>query len=194
MAKKSKYGAIPTDRKWKQQNGRIAVDKARANDRSTVPLVSTKTVKAEGVGGWGFDPTWAGSKAEGLNRGEDRINSDLDRKRKDDKRLARDYVAPIVKRPRITRVQLSGAIGKVVRGFGKERPVAKVSGYTGTLFPVKPNPPLVISSPMPMLYPHLEERAAKVERPTCVGPMPVVVAPSSWEKTATHALSRLRGK
>jgi hypothetical protein len=75
-------------------------DRANPNGKSCVPLVKSKTVKAEGVGGWGYDPTWAGDKGSGLNSGEDRAIKALDRKRRDDKRQrpVKAPPAPPVKR------------------------------------------------------------------------------------------------
>lgn len=93
------------------------IDRTNINGKSCVPLVKQKSVKAEGVGGWGYDPTWAGDKGSGLNMGEMRQIVALDRKRRDDKRNPPEKAPPPPKPKRETRTMLAGKIDSILAKY-----------------------------------------------------------------------------
>jgi hypothetical protein len=93
------------------------IDRGNVNGKSCVPLVKQKTVKAEGVGGWGYDPTWAGDKGSGLNSGEDRAIKALDRKRRDYRRNPPAKAPPVLGAKRETRVMLAHKLDRMLAKY-----------------------------------------------------------------------------
>lgn len=92
-------------------------DSNNPNGKSCLPASTQRSVKAEGVGGWGFDPTWAGDKGSGLNSGEDRAIKALDRKRKDDKRNPPIMPEPAPKAKRITRTMIASTLDNMLAKY-----------------------------------------------------------------------------
>ncbi len=166
--------------------------------KSSVPAPTTRTIKAEGVGGWGYDPNWAGDKGEGTNAAEERAAKAFDRKRKEEriaKRYGRDETPTPVKSPAITRTMIGHAIarlkaGKGVRNPAPIRPAPMTTDTNGHTFKR-----LDASSNTSALYPNIDPRV-KAERPAQHGPVKQIEAsaPSTWGAYSIARLARLRGK